>query len=817
MNTTDISITAREFGLLFPFHLAVDSSLRIIQVGHALQRVAASELVGGALSDHLLIRRPHNVATYDGICQQTHSLFIAELRSTGLTLKGQFLQLERQPALVFLCTPWVTSLAQIQELGLSLSDFPVYDPIADLLTLFQAQQTALKDSQRLTLQLTTQRAELQASTMRLATLIESMQAGVLVEDEQRRIVLVNRRFCSLFGIPADPELLSGADCSESAEQSKHLFCDPDLFVARVDQLLADRAIVSGEALELRDGRTFERDYVPIYVDQVYRGHLWQYRDVSDRRQVEAALAQARDAALESARLKSEFIATVSHEIRTPLNGVIGMSELLLNMSLSDSQHELAQIINDSSNTLLFMINDLLDFSKIEAGKLELVEETLDLHALLQGVANMTRISLREKPVTLSVSVDPGLPSALLGDAGRLQQVLLNLVGNAIKFTSRGEIIIRARAAAIEGGHVCVYVSVADTGIGISAENQRQIFQPFVQADGSITREYGGTGLGLAISKRLIELMHGEIGCESSEGVGSTFWFTAQLALAAPVAQPPQASSAQVAQDARPIARANLLVVEDNPVNQQLAVRQLERLGYTARVAANGREAVEIIESGAAKYDCILMDHHMPEMDGLAATAAIRAIERGRGGHIPIIAMTASALPAERDASMRAGMDDFLSKPVRQADLRATLDRWLVPPEPAPPPLDQRHAHVDLDQQMIQELRMLDTFEPGMFAGLVRVFAGEFHDQMQRIESALAIGDPHPIAQAAHRLRGASSNLGAAQFGEICLALERAARQIDLTQAQALLAQLRPVAAASLAALCAAAEIPDREAALLSHA
>ncbi|ETX02397.1 MAG: hypothetical protein ETSY1_03720 [Candidatus Entotheonella factor] len=652
--------------------------------------------------------------------------------------------------------------------------------------------------------------QLRQSEMRYRSLVERSLQGIAIHHNQQPL-FVNAAFAQIYGYDSPEQILQ-------LDSLQRLVAPHER--ERLAQLGARR--LRGEPVPpYYEFQGIRRDGKPIWVGNMACILAWDGEpavqvatiDVTDRREAEEAMREAKEAAEAAAMAKSSFLAAMSHEIRTPMNGVIGMTGLLLDTPLDPAQRDCVETIRRSGDALLTIINDILDFSKIEAGKLELELIEFDLRTAIEDILELLAEQAASKGLEMGALVPPDLPTWLVGDTGRLRQVLTNLMGNAIKFTERGEVIVQVTDVEQTADDVLLRFEVVDTGIGIPVDVQARLFQAFTQADVSTTRKYGGTGLGLAISRRLVELMGGTIGVESTPGEGSTFWFTVRmkigctppgdthhhltqvlcgvrvlcvddyetnrrifemqlqawgmdvdcvadglaaltaleqahhegrpyqlvlldyhmpimdgLELARAIKANPtfaclplvmvssvgirEAQAAAVLEDitymtkpvrqsqlytclvrilmasealttpsapaptpTRPIepTSARVLLAEDNVVNQKVAVRMLEKLGCRVDVVANGQEAVEAAATGT--YHLCFMDCQMPEMDGLEATGIIRAQEGQSGKHLPIIAMTANAMAEDRIQCLAAGMDDYLSKPVREADLVSMLMKW----------------------------------------------------------------------------------------------------------------------------------------------
>ena len=496
------------------------------------------------------------------------------------------------------------------------------------------------------------------------------------------------------------------------------------------------------------------------------------RDVSTRKEAEAVLEAARDTALAAAELKSQFVANVSHEIRTPMNGIMGMTQLLLGSPLTARQMEYAKTIAQSAEALLGVINDLLDFSKIEAGKLTLENIDFDLPGLLRDVIELHRPRADAKGLALVLETDTGLPGWVKGDPLRVRQILLNLTDNAIKFTQRGEVRVRAEAQA-DGR---VRISVKDTGIGMSETARGRIFKAFAQADGTVSRKYGGTGLGLSICRQLAELMGGELGVDSAPDQGSTFHLTLPL----PAIPAPPAGAVEDAPLVTRFPGVTVLVAEDNPVNQKLIHFMLDNLGVTVKTAEDGRIAYDKLANETV--DLVLMDCQMPEWDGLTATRAIREREDRTGGRrLPVVALTANAMVGYAETCRAAGMDDYLTKPVREEELVAALNRQL--PGRAVSEVATSKAALEEPPKAsgfdIAKLRRVCRGDEAQVREMLGLFVSSTEGLLEELARALERKDATLAARQAHQIKGASSYLGAAEVTSLAAEAETRAKAGEL--------------------------------------
>ncbi|MRW90711.1 response regulator [Duganella sp. FT80W] len=656
----------------------------------------------------------------------------------------------------------------------------------------------------------------------LDTVLNNVDAYVYMKDQNRRYLYVNARMADSMGLPVqdiigklDRELLPAAEADAAWALERPVF--------------ADNMKRSGETQFIgRDGvvQHLWTVKVPVELGRSSTAVIGLSTDVT-------ALHQLKEEADAANQAKSDFLSNMSHEIRTPMNSIIGMAHLALKSVTHPKQRDYLQKIYHSGQHLLGIINDILDFSKIEAGKMDLEVLDFTLDALLANISSQLGESAQARGLELVYEIWPGLSHQLRGDPLRLEQVLLNFTSNAIKFSDNGKVIIRARPVEERDSHIMVRFEVADHGIGMTQEQLDQLFRSFHQADTSTTRRYGGTGLGLVISKQLAELMGGGVGVDSKPGEGSTFWFTARLAKGVRFLQPSDESVQPDVLDS--IRGASILLVEDNTFSQQVGQELLEDAGATVCVANNGKEAIDLLLK--ERFDCVLMDVQMPVMDGYEATRLIRA--HPKLSATLIIAMTANAGRDDQQRCLDAGMDEFVTKPIAPKLLFEMLSKWmsqrartasLPPRRPAPPPpsyfsMPDGAAVLPLPPVFVP--RQMAPSAPAMpslasvavataavanddvpaelfdLAVLAETFAGKSdkmrkyallfltsaRDSLAEMDEALAMEDLHHLSELGHRTKSAARAVGAMQFGNLCLAMEKVRNDADPANATRLLQEL----------------------------
>ncbi len=623
-------------------------------------------------------------------------------------------------------------------------------------------------------------ARLRYSETRLATIFRTSPDVIAISERATgRFIMVNDAFERVIGYPRE-EALGRTALELDTWGSPDLRC----------QLLAElgerpRLVNFQSRFRRKNGELFP---VLLSLEQAELDgiacFIFSARDITEREQIKAELLISRNAAEAANRAKSEFLANMSHEIRTPIAAIIGMGDLALETQLAPMQRDYLEKISTSARLLLGIINDILDLSKVEAAKLNLESVPFSLQASLEKVASIITVQAQIKGLEFRRKTAPDVPQLLTGDPLRLEQVLLNLLGNAVKFTLQGGIKLAVTLVDSSAERFVLEFQISDTGIGLSPEQCSGIFLPFTQADNSTTRRFGGTGLGLSISRRLVALMGGEIRVESEPGQGSSFRFTACF-LPSAAKELPITTPAEI--DLTVIQGARVLLVEDQPINQQIARIQLSRVGVQVTVAADGREAVELVKHAANPFNLVLMDIQMPVMDGYEATRRLR--EQWRPEELPIIAMTAHALSEERRKCLSAGMNDHLTKPFEVADLHEKLCRWLKQRSGAAtvPKADNDATLPGWNIPELPGIRTGECFErlggdEALYRSLLQQFARENSHIATRLSELLNSRDLAGARFVAHTLKGAAGTLGIADVAAVAAFLEKAFSKEDLVTA-----------------------------------
>ncbi len=613
--------------------------------------------------------------------------------------------------------------------------------------------------------------QLQESQALLGSIIDNIPHGIITKDARdgMTIVLCNQAADELFGFA--PQEAVGRTAADLMPE--HVALDTardEAFVVENREPVfrtVTRPNRRGETL------TIEKRYIPLEDAAGEIRHILEiFENVTSLREQERKLREAKEQAEAANQAKSAFLATMSHEIRTPMNGVLGMTGLLLDSQLDDKQKRFARLIKVSAENLLVIINDILDMSKIEAGRLTIHDGEIDLAQVCQAAVDVVRPRADAKSLAVGLAYQDGLLRGRRGDADRLRQVLVNLLANGVKFTDRGSVTLRVGEGASEGS---LRFEVQDTGIGIPAAELPRLFREFVQVDSSATRRFGGTGLGLAICKKLVELMGGVVGVESTPGQGSLFWFEVPLppGNAQPRTLSRPSNSSHPAGWGAVRSGLRVLVAEDNGINQEVIKGYLTAAGCDVTLVGNGRQALRALESGS--FDLVLMDMQMPEMDGLEATRAIRSLT-GPPARVPIVMLTANAMQADRDRSLQAGADDHLPKPIDRARLLEMVQSVASEPAAAAEAPPEMPAAPALDASVLRELA--ESIGPQGLEGLLRKARVSYEQVLAQLRRAGAAGDRAELGRLAHGLVGSAGALGLVAASNAARELEAACKEPD---------------------------------------
>lgn len=897
---TALNFSIDQFNKLFPFYLLLNEGNEIVSVGRSLNKLLHPEC-NQSFFDAFYVERPRQILDQNSLTLLINqSVIIRSNIKPDIRLRGQFEQI-LSGQLLFVGTPWFNSVDEVVNHQLSISDFAYHDPLIDLLHIMKTQdianqeiktllekindhKNALKEDQR---KLKEREYQLLQSEKRFSSLIMNLQTGVLLEDENRIIVLCNTMFCDLFGIPVSPKELEGMDCSNAAEENNRMFRNPETFVTRIGQILAERKLVLGENLELADGRTYERDYIPIFISNEYKGHLWKYTDVTqrynyerklktqeekyrgiienmklglievnlqdeiqfanetfcelagyehdeligkpaaklfaaekavsiieekaalrkrgvsdsyeiqvrgkdgqprwwfvsgapnyndsgeligsvgihlditDQKSLEDALRIAKDKAEETSRAKENFLANMSHEIRTPLNAIIGMVRQLKRSELTQQQDKCLHFADSASQHLLSIVNNILDISKIEAGQFRIESQSFDLRKVLEDARSIMQPAAIDKMLEFSMNIDSRVTSTLTGDASRLRQILINLLGNAIKFTLRGRIDVHCTVLNTTAGAQRIRFDIRDTGVGMDQRFLKNIFNKFSQEDDSTVRKFGGTGLGMAITHELVQLMNGTIRVESEKDKGSHF----ELVFEWPLAQEVVGKTTERVSE--PEENLRVLIVEDNELNRMVARHCLSFHNCQTFEACNGIEAVAMLQEN--NYDVVLMDLHMPEMDGIGATTIIR---KKMLLDVPIIALTANAFQAEIDKCLAAGMNSYVTKPFDEKDLMDKIKQVVKKARIIPLHAPEVAGSAVSKLYDLSKLEQLSRGDKQFLRKILTIFSSDVPVMLNQLQNSVEQNDVTTIRSISHQLKPTLENLGINTLYDVIRALEK---------------------------------------------